>query len=61
MRNCKFNLKNKGNDDLNNLSILQLNEENIVTANSITNNLELNIQKNIIETPVKKNKNKTLK
>lgn len=56
MRNCKFNLKNKGNEDLNNLSALQLNEENIVTTNSI-NNLELNIQK-ISETsmPIKKNK-----
>lgn len=60
MRNCKFNFKNKGNDDLNNLSILHLNEENVVTANSI-NNIELNIQQTVIETPVKKNKNKTLK
>jgi hypothetical protein len=50
MRNCKFNLKNKTDDDLNNLSITQTN----VTEDPIK-------EAPIKEAQVKKNKNKVLK
>lgn len=57
MRNCKYNIKNKINEDDNNSSTLQLNEENLSINNTI-NNIELNVQNNVTEPTSKKVKTK---
>ena len=58
MRNCKFNIKNKNNDELLDSSTLQFNEENTLAQKSI-NNIKLNIQPIVNEINVKRKKNKT--